>query len=92
VRLPFGDSRDLNSKTADHDRLGKGQPGLRKTHMPRPRRIQEPAKINLLIEKDIKLKAIELATKRRTSVGRLFEKWVMEDLNGSQPKNSSSEE
>jgi hypothetical protein len=60
--------------------------------MPRPRRIKHPAKINLLIEKDIKLKAIELAAKRQTSVSRLFENWVMQDLNGSQPNSSYSEE
>ena len=61
-------------------------------HMPRPKRIKEPAKINLLIEKDIKLKAIELASKRRTSVGRLFETWLLQDLNGGQSNGGISEE
>ena len=60
--------------------------------MPRPKRIKEPAKINLLIEKDIKLKAIELAAKRRVSVGRLFENWLIQDLNGSQSNGIASHE
>ena len=60
--------------------------------MSRPKRIKEPVKINLLIEKDIKLKAIELAAKRRLSVGRLFENWVLQDLNGSQSDGESSNE
>lgn len=53
--------------------------------MPRPKRLKEPVKINLLIEKDSKQKAINLALKRRTSVGRLFETWLQQDLNGPQP-------
>ncbi len=57
--------------------------------MPRPKRIKEPAKINLLIEKDIKLKAIELAAKRRISVGQLFENWLIKDLNESQSMGSN---
>lgn len=60
--------------------------------MPRPKRIKEPAKINLLIEKDIKLKAIELAAKRRVSVGRLFENCLLQELNGSQSNGSSFNE
>jgi hypothetical protein len=60
--------------------------------MPRPKRIKEPAKINLLIEKEIKLKAIELATRRRTSVGRLFENWVLQDFNGLEPNAGSPED
>ena len=60
--------------------------------MPRPKRIKEPAKINLLIERDIKLKAVELAAQRRISVGRLFENWVIQDLNGSQSNGSSYNE
>lgn len=60
--------------------------------MPRPKRIKEPVKINLLIEKDIKLKAVELAAKRRISVGQLFENWLLQDLNGSQSNGSSCNE
>ena len=60
--------------------------------MPRPKRIKEPAKINLLIEKEIKLKAIELAARRRTSVGRLFENWVLQDFNGLDSRADSPED
>ena len=60
--------------------------------MPRPKRIKQPAKINLLIEKDFKVKAIELANKRRTSVGRLFEAWLLKDLNGLQDNVNSANE
>mgnify|MGYP003341239824 CR=1 FL=1 len=63
-----------------------------KTHMARPKRLKEPVKINLMIDKDIKNKAIELATKRGISVGRLFENWVLQDQDGSESDGDSSSE
>jgi hypothetical protein len=41
--------------------------------MGRPKRISEPVKLNLLIDRESKMSAIALATKRKMSVGRLFE-------------------
>jgi hypothetical protein len=72
--------------------LGCGSAWAPEKIMPRPKRIKEPAKINLLIERDIKLKAVELAAQRRISVGRLFENWLIQDLNGSQSNGSSYNE
>ena len=50
--------------------------------MARPRRIQEPVKLNLLIEKNHKDLAMELAAHRRMSVSRLFVSWLLRDLDG----------
>ena len=50
-----------------------------------------PVKINLMIEEENKNKAIEIAKKRGISVGRLFEYWLSQELNGSLPKEDSSE-
>lgn len=63
-----------------------------KTHMARPRRLKEPVKLNLMIDKESKIKAMEIAAKRRMSVGRLFESWLMQELNGSQPNTEPSSE
>ena len=41
--------------------------------MGRPKRILEPVKLNLLIDRESKIGAIALAAKRKMSVGRLFE-------------------
>lgn len=41
--------------------------------MGRPRRIPQPVKLNLLIDRESKMGAISLAAKRKMSVGRLFE-------------------
>jgi hypothetical protein len=59
--------------------------------MARPKRLRFPAKINLMIEEESKYKAIEIAKKRGISVGRLFEYWLSQELNGSIPKEDSSE-
>jgi hypothetical protein len=53
--------------------------------MPRPKRIQEPVKLNLLIEKSHKNLARQLAAERRTSVSRLFVSWLLRDLDGTNP-------
>ena len=53
--------------------------------MARPRRLKHPVKINLMVDKYIKTQAAEMARKQRISVGRLFENWVLKDLNGSLP-------
>jgi len=50
--------------------------------MARPRRIQEPVKLNLLLEKTHKALALKLAAERRTSVSRLFVSWLLQDLDG----------
>ena len=44
-----------------------------------------------MIEEENKYKAIEIAKKRGISVGRLFEYWLSQELNGSIPKEDSSE-
>jgi hypothetical protein len=59
--------------------------------MPRPRRIQEPVKLNLLLEKSHKALAVELASERRTSVSQLFVYWLMQDLNGQIPAAESKD-
>lgn len=59
--------------------------------MARPKRLRFPVKINLMIEEENKNKAIEIAKKRGISVGRLFEYWLSQELNGSLPKEDSSE-
>ena len=41
--------------------------------MGRPKRISEPVKLNLLIDREAKIGAIALAAKRKMSVGRLLE-------------------
>ena len=41
--------------------------------MPRPRRLNEPVKLNLLIDRASKDKARQLAEERGISVSRLFE-------------------
>jgi predicted HicB family RNase H-like nuclease len=53
--------------------------------MARPRRLKHPVKINLMVDKYIKNQAAEMARKQGISVGRLFENWVLKDLNGSLP-------
>jgi predicted HicB family RNase H-like nuclease len=53
--------------------------------MARPRRLKHPVKINLMVDKHIKNQAAEMARKQGISVGRLFENWVLKDLNGSLP-------
>ena len=60
--------------------------------MARPKKFKNAAKINLLIERESKNKAIKLAEKRQISVGQLFENWLMQDLDGPQPENSDSED
>jgi hypothetical protein len=59
--------------------------------MARPKKFKNAAKINLLIERENKIKAIELANKRRISVGQLFENWLLQDLNGSSAEDEASE-
>jgi hypothetical protein len=44
-----------------------------------------------MIEEENKYKAIEIAKQRGISVGRLFEYWLFQDLNGTTPKTNSSE-
>lgn len=93
VRLGVGESRNFHSALRDQGRKEEGWTGLQiKKHMARPKRLKEPVKINLMIDKDIKIKALELAAKRGISVGRLFENWVLQDLNGAQPDGGSSSE
>ena len=62
-----------------------------KTHMARPRRLKQPVKINLMIDKHIKNHATKMARKQGISVGRLFENWVLQDLNGSQADNEEED-
>ncbi len=40
-----------------------------------------------MIDEHIKNHATEMARKQGISVGRLFENWVLQDLNGSQADN-----
>jgi len=55
--------------------------------MARPRRIQQPVKLNLLLEKNHKDLAVRLAAERGTSVSRLFVSWLINDLNGQNPES-----
>ena len=57
--------------------------------MARPRRIQEPVKLNLLIEKSHKNLALQLAAERQTSVSRLFVSWLLRDLDGTNTAGES---
>jgi hypothetical protein len=63
--------------------------------MARPRRIKEPVKLNLLLEKSHKELALRLAADRGTSVSQLFVYWLVQDLDGKiptgEPKDNSSE-
>ena len=47
--------------------------------MGRPKRISEPVKLNLLIDRESKIGAIALASKRKMSVGRLFEALLLKE-------------
>jgi hypothetical protein len=47
--------------------------------MGRPKRISEPVKLNLLIDRESKIGAIALAAKRKMSVGRLFEALLLKE-------------
>jgi hypothetical protein len=58
---------------------------LHEKYMARPRRLKDPVKINLMIDRYIKNQAAEMAYQQGISVGRLFENWVLRELNGSQP-------
>jgi len=69
---------------------GNGLDSIAK-YMARPKRLKFPVKINLMIEEENKHKAIEIAKQRGISVGRLFEYWLFQDLNGTTPKTNSSE-
>jgi len=51
--------------------------------MARPKRLKEPVKINLMIDRSIKNQAAAIARQQGISVGRLFENWVLRELNGS---------
>lgn len=46
--------------------------------MPRPKRLNEPVKLNLLIDRSSKDNARKLAAQRGISIGRLFESLVAE--------------
>ena len=50
--------------------------------MARPRRLKDPVKLNLLIEKNYKDLAMQMAAERQMSVSRLFVWWLLQDLNG----------
>jgi hypothetical protein len=48
--------------------------------MARPRKIKSPTRLNLLIGKEYKRSAFQLADHRGLSVGELFEQLVVEEL------------
>jgi hypothetical protein len=56
--------------------------------MARPRRLQEPVKLNLLLEKNHKAQAQQLAAERRVSISQLFVTWLLQDLDGSRSGHS----
>ena len=63
--------------------------------MARPRRILQPSKLNLIMEKNHKDLARRLAAERGISVSRLFVSWLMRDLDGQSaqppaPENSDA--
>lgn len=48
-------------------------------HMPRPRRLNDPVKLNLLIDRTSKDIARKIASDRGISISRLFEAMVAEE-------------
>lgn len=56
--------------------------------MARPRRILDPAKLNLFLEKNHKTEALRLAAERRVSVSRLFVGWLLNDLENEQKRSA----
>jgi hypothetical protein len=61
-------------------------------HMARPRRLQEPVKLNLLLEKNHKAQAQQLAAERRMSISQLFVTWLLRDLDGTRPGDTRRED
>ena len=53
----------------------------------RPREIKRPTRLNLLIEKSAKEKAIKLAYGRRISVGNLLENLVEKEIKRERMRN-----
>ncbi len=61
--------------------------------MGRPRKLAEPVKINLILEKETKSSAIAIALARKMSVSRLFEALLFKELAAnvtSKPKPSEN--
>ncbi len=59
--------------------------------MARPRRILEPTKLNLIMEKTHKDIALRLAAERGISVSRLFVNWLLQDIDGQRPEPENRE-
>ena len=60
--------------------------------MGRPRKLNQPVKINLSLEKETKASAISVALERKISVSRLFEALLFKELAENVTENSSSDE
>lgn len=61
-----------------HNGRIKGVLDTYNTRMPRPKRLQKPQKLTLLIEKKNRDKASRMADARGISIGRLFEQLILE--------------
>jgi hypothetical protein len=60
--------------------------------MGRPRKLTEPVKINLILEKETKASAIAVALERKISVSRLFEALLFKELAANVTSKPTSSE
>lgn len=60
--------------------------------MGRPRKLSEPVKINLILEKETKASAIAVALERKISVSRLFEALLFKELAANVTSKPTSSE
>ena len=60
--------------------------------MGRPRKLAEPVKINLILEKETKASAIAVALERKISVSRLFEALLFKELAANVTSKPTSSE